>query len=366
MFLSVVVPYTRWYRAALAVGLAAVLGTGCSSKSGEEAACPEGVVAIVGLAEWSSLEGAMGSVNPGDDIDVQLCPGTFDSRTHMAEPGGGWGRIVLRGHADGTVLDGGLAGSVLDFEGDGTVELRDLTIANGSSDAGGGGYRGRGNQLLILENVVFEGNQAAWDGGAIRMLAEDTGSVVVEDGGGGSVVFSDNHAGGTGGAISLSGDGFASFGPGGWVFDGNSSGGHGGAVSVQSADVVGIFGDFVAEGNQAGGDGGVLHVAGPNATGLTLGRVDAFDNRAGPSGGVIRLDGGSSGDLTLQSGDLQNNSADEGGAISATDGWSLNVAATSFSGNSPDDIRYAGDSFQASDLGTAFVCNPGAGCSGSR
>ena len=348
------------------LGAGVSLAVGCGGKSDGESVCPEGIIAVVGSSEWSTLESAMGTIKPGSDVDVQLCPGTFASRTFVEEPGGGWGRIILRGHADGTVLDGGGEGTVLNLVGDGIIELRDLTLANGYAEVGGGGYRGRGNQLLILENVRFEGNEASADGGAIRLLAEEEGSGAIEDGGGSSVVFEDNHCGGNGGAISINGEGFASFSPGGWTFTGNSAGGNGGAVAVEGGDVVGMFGDFVAEDNQAAGDGGAVFIQGPSASGLTLGRVDASDNRAGTNGGVIRLAGGSTGDFTLASGDLSGNAASEGGAIAATNGWALTVSATDFADNAPDDIRYAGDSYRAGELGDSFTCQPDEGCSGAR
>ena len=350
----------------LVASLLSAVGVGCGGKSDGDAACPEGIIAIVGSAQWSTLEAAMGTIKPGSDVDVQLCPGTFSSRTFVEEPGGGWGRIILRGHPDGTVLDGSGDGTVLHLVGDGIIELRDLTLANGYAEVGGGGYRGRGSQLLILENVRFRSNEAAADGGAVRLLAEEGGSVAIEDGGGASVVFEDNRCGGNGGALSLDGEGFASFSPGSWTFTGNSAGGNGGAVALEGSEVVGMFGDFVANNNEASGDGGALFIQAPNASGLMLGRVDAFDNRAGPYGGVIRLAGSSTGDLTLASGELSGNAASEGGAIAATNGWSLQVTATSFSDNTPDDVRFAGDSYRSSELGDSFTCRPDEGCSRTR
>lgn len=351
----------RWRVGLLAVGL-----VGCSGKGAEEPACPEGIIAVVGAAQWSTLEGAMGSVGPGSEIEVDLCPGRFSSRTFVSEPGGGWDRIIIRGHPDGTILDGTGDGTVIDLEGDGTVELHDLTIMDGYADNGGGGYRGRGNQLLILDNVVFQGNQAPKDGGAVRMLAEDDGSVLIEDGASANVQFIDNHAGGNGGAVSLSGAGFASFSPGTWVFEGNSAGVHGGAASVESGDVLGLFGDLVATDNAAGSDGGVLYVDGPSAAGLALGRVDAANNRAGGNGGVIRLARQGAGDFNLASGELIGNQAAVGGALSVAVDWSVQVSATTMRDNIPDDVGYGGETYLATDLGTVFTCQPDAGCVGGR
>ena len=148
-------------RSVLAV--AAFFGVACGGKSSsEDTGCPEGVVALVGLAEWSSLEGALGSAGSSGPTEIELCPGTFEVRTRLVKPGAGWDRIILRGHPDGTVLDGGGLGTVLDLEGNGTVELHQLTIQNGRADAGGGGYRGRGMQLLILviQRRIPEGHDA--------------------------------------------------------------------------------------------------------------------------------------------------------------------------------------------------------------
>jgi len=342
------------------------LSLACSGKSDDEAACPDGIIAIVGTAEWSTLEGAMGNVGPGADIEVELCPGRFDSRTAIFEPGGGWDRIIIRGHPDGTILDGEGQGSVIDLEGNGTVELRDLAIVNGYADNGGGGYRGRGNQLLILDNVRFEGNEAPKDGGAVRLFAEEDGSVLIEDGTSGNVRFVDNHAGGNGGAISLSGAVFGSFSPGSWVFEGNSAGVNGGAVSVEGGAEAGMFGDFVATGNAAGADGGAIYVDAPSAVGLSLGRIDASDNRAGGLGGVVRLARQNAGGLTVSSGQLDDNQAAAGAAFSMASGWSLNVSATAMSGNIPDDVEYGGETYGAAELGSTFTCQPDQGCVGGR
>ncbi len=342
------------------------LALGCGLKSTEDPVCPEGIIAIVGAAQWSTLESAMGSIGPGSNIEVELCPGTFPSRTMISEPGGGWDRITIHGHPDGTILDGEGDGTVIDLEGNGIVELTDLTIRNGYAENGGGGYRGRGNQLLILDNVRFEGNQAPKDGGAIRILAEEEGSVVIEDGSSANVQFIDNHAGVNGGAISISGAEFASFSPGGWVFEGNSAGVHGGAVSVESGTLASMYGDFVATGNSAGVDGGALYLEAPSAPGLYLGRIDAIDNRAGGTGGGLRLGGQNAGDFTLASGDFQNNQAAAGAAISVAPGWSVNVAATSMSGNVPDDVDFGTDLYFASELGQAFYCQPDQGCVSAR
>lgn len=353
-----------WVGLWAAVGLA---GAGCGSKGSDgEPACPPDIIALVGAAEWSSLEGAIGSVSQGASVEVDLCPGTFDTRTAVVGIGAGWDRVVLRGHPDGTVLDGGGAGTVLDFEGNGIVELADLTIRGGYADAGGGGYRGRGNQTLILDGVRFEGNQAPADGGAVRLVSGPDGGVIVEDSGSASATFADNHAGGSGGAISLSGEGYAAFSPGGWQFDGNSAGVHGGAVSVESGDVLGVFGDFAAAGNVAGGDGGALYVDGRSGAGLFLGRVDAADNRAGDYGGVVRLAAGASGDLSIASGELSGNLAEGGGGLAVASGWAVSVATTAVQDNSPDDVRFEGDGYLGADLGDTFTCQPGAGCVSAR
>jgi len=352
-------------RSVLAV--AAFFGVACGGKSSsEDTGCPEGVVALVGLAEWSSLEGALGSAGSSGPTEIELCPGTFEVRTRLVKPGAGWDRIILRGHPDGTVLDGGGLGTVLDLEGNGTVELHQLTIQNGRADAGGGGYRGRGMQLLILDRVVFQHNEAPGAGAAIRLDDDGSGAVTLEDGGEGGSQFIDNHAGGNGGAISLESSEWASFSPGGWVFSGNSAGGHGGAVALDAADSVGMFGDLSAEGQQAGGDGGVLYIDAPSAPGLVLGGLEASDNRAGSEGGVVRLDGTSGADLSVQSATLSGNDAVRGGALSVGPGWSLQVAQTVMNDNSPDDLHYDGTAYSGEELGENFACSQDVGCEAAR
>lgn len=345
------------------LGILLGIGLGCSGKSSGEGVCPDGVISIVGSYEWTTIESAISARWADEEGEVQLCPGTFESRTLLSLLGDGSERIMLRGHPDGTVLNGNGEGPVFDITGDGVVELSDLTVTNGYADSGGGGYRGRGNQILILDNVRFEDNVAEEDGGAIRLYADDEGSVTLEDGGSGGTVFEGNQAGEDGGAIALYGEGFASFNPGTWTFTANTAGGRGGAVTLQSGATVSMFGDLVATGNQADDEGGVLFIGAASAPGMVLGRIDAVDNRAGAKGGVIRLADGGTGDLTISSGAIERNSALDGGALAATRGWSLAVASTSFVENAPQAVLYAGESYTADALGSAFACTADAGCS---
>lgn len=350
----------------LLLALLPALSLACSDKgSTEQPVCPEDIVAVVDGLEWTDLSGALGSASQGRYLEVDVCPGTFPTAVEVDPPDNGWDRIVLRGHPDGSVLEGNGREPVLFFRGAGTVELIDLTITGGASPGGGGGYRGNGAQLLILDGVTFEGNQAAKSGGAVRMLGEGDEPVQLEDGGSGGTRFIDNHAGEAGGAVSLVSGSFAALSPGGWELDGNSAGTHGGALHVGSDQTVSFFGDVVATGNQAAERGGVLAVTAPDATGLVLGRVDATDNRAGTEGGVVSLAGGA-GDLTVQSGSIVGNTASGGGALAASNGYTVSASQIEALDNAPDDVLYAGESYLGAALGSAFVCAPDSGCVAAR
>ena len=214
--------------------------------------------------------------------------------------------------------------------------------------------------MLILDNVRFENNVAEEDGGAIRLYADDEG--VTSKTGKRRDGLRRQPAGADGGAIAMYGEGFASFNPGTWTFTANSAGGRGGAVTLQSSATVAMFGDFVATGNDADDEGGVLFIGAASAPGMVLGRVDATDNRSGAKGGVIRLVDGGTGDLTISSGAMERNSALDGGALAATRGWSRRYPAP-VCRNAPQAVLYAGESYTADALGSAFACTADAGCS---
>ena len=346
--------------------LAASLLVGCGGgSSAKDGACPDGVVVLVGAAEWSDLSGAFANLDEGGAITLDLCPGTFDANVVVDIPGAGWDRIILHGHEDGTVLDGKGQGSVLTFRGHGAVELHNLTLQGGAAEEGGG-YFGRGMQLVILDNVQFLENEAAGAGGALRLVGAVGEPVALEDAGLGGATFRDNTAGTDGGAVALSSPDGITFRPGGWVFSANTADGDGGAVSLAGEGPASSFGDFTAVDNEAARDGAVLAISGVNGADLQLGQIDAANNTAGGDGGVVSLDASASGTFTLGSGTIADNHASAGSVLDAAGGWSVAVSGVTLDDNDPDIVVYDNVTYTEADVGANFQCAAPAGCAPAR
>lgn len=346
----------------LAASVMMACGGGSSSK---EEGCPEGVVVRVGAAEWSDLSGAFVNLDEGGAITLDLCPGTFEANVVVDVPGAGWDRVILQGHPDGTILDGNGQGSVIEFRGHGTVELRDLTLQGGIAEEGGG-YLGRGMQLLILDNVQFVGNVAAGAGGALRLVGGVGEPVTLEDAGLGGTSFEENEAGTDGGAVSLESPEGVSFRPGGWTFSANTAGDDGGAVHLAGGGPASGFGDLSALNNQAGRKGGVLAISGANGAQFSFGRIDASDNAAEQGGGVVHLDASANGSFALGSGTLASNRGAQGSVLQAAGGWTVAVSGISLEENDPSFVVYDDVDYREAELGTSFLCAAPAGCAPAR
>jgi nitrous oxidase accessory protein NosD len=105
------------------------------------------------------LGDAITAAQGGDTIRIWgVCVGGFVSDKSL----------TLQGQGAKATLDGGggWPGGVLTIQGDVTVSINDLTIANGFAIAGGGihnGYLGNGN--VTLTNSTVSGNYSSGGGG---------------------------------------------------------------------------------------------------------------------------------------------------------------------------------------------------------
>lgn len=218
------------------------------------------------------------------------------------------------------------------------LSLHQCTVSNNQAVNGGGVYvNGQSNPTTFSAvHVVFEGNQASVDGGALWLRGSAMESEVLGS------EFNNNSAGS------------ASFSRGGgiYVWSGGSGGnrlvldfvqfagnqaGQGGALAIGDADVDARR--VTLEGNDASGSGGGVKIV-TNGS-LRFHESVAHDNHASEHGGGFATAGGS---IEIVNASLVENSAgDGGGALHASAGASALFAhATLFdSGNNHHMVRIA-------------------------
>ncbi len=236
------------------------------------------------------------------------------------------GRLTIRGAGlDVTVIDAaGLNDRILDMRS-GDLVLEDLTVRNGTVDAGGGAVRAAGSlaatRLGVTANTAtnhgggglraagdvsiafsrLDGNRTGNNGGAVRGGAALT---IVDS------VLSGNTAGNAGGAA---------YAPGAialtrTMFGSNTAAAHGGAVWTSDSSLTVTDSTFSA--NRAGGNGGAVRAQDPSTT-ITASTFTG--NVATVGGGAIRQRHGS---ISVTNSTFDANSATAGGAI-----WLRNATA---------------------------------------
>jgi predicted outer membrane repeat protein len=228
----------------------------------------------------------------------------FDSAMGMSSPSGP--EIMIVGHGD-VSIDAAGRGSVIEFDDSvDSAEIRGLSLSGGASTMGGG-VRAEDLDLLI-EDVVFDGNEATRQGGALSI---QSGTLELHD-----VAFRENKTTGyhtAGGAIFMdSGELVGSN----LVFSSNETvlSGTGGAIHMGRGSV--SLSDSRATANIATNSGGALYVGRGN---IELIDTELNWNHANFRGGAVWV----SGDLTMMATLIEENSAgDNGGAVymSTTDG----------------------------------------------
>jgi predicted outer membrane repeat protein len=258
--------------------------------------------------------------------------------------------LVMEGTGGTPVIAGpggetGIGAAItIDSGSDGTVTIDNLAITQGDSGSNGGGIHDGSTEQLTVEDVIFDNNYAVDSGGAIEFAGAKTASLFVTD-----CQFNGNGAGIDGGAIEA-GDGGGSdatltIDPS--VFNGNTAATDGGAID--SGDGTGSVGSVSDTGSQfvtnsAGEDGGAIDSGDNGGSGTLDDSGSTFDTNLATSddGGAIDLgDTGSEGssiDPDAITGDIfsGNRAGTDGGAIDLGDdgiGY-LTVSGSGFGGNS--------------------------------
>lgn len=234
------------------------------------------------------------------------------------------GRIYYCRTADSTVdCDGG----AIYMEDYTYVEIKNSVIDNCCSEDYGGAIYSDGGRLF-LDNVLFTGNSALDNGGAINMQDEMT-SLRIEN-----CTFSGNSASGSGGAIYIN-DNLANDNPlmiRDCLFNNNRAGNKGGAICVNDYAIVLV--DTKITGNRSTYEGGGVYVdsmADISVKGLVEIRDNKSEKRPGKN------------NLTLQDGTASQAYIFNGGlyegsyiGLSSTSGGKIMVSMESFT---PDQLQ---------------------------
>lgn len=216
----------------------------------------------------------------------------------------------IDGTGQAVAISGNHAVGVFRVNSGATLNLNELTIADGNADYGGG-IRNLG--ILTVSNSTFSANSAEYDGGGIY---DQGGPVSISNS-----IFVGNSAGLGGGIYSrgsmLMVDDSA--------FSGNNAATRGGGLYITSPSLLAVS-NSAFDDNSAGNSGGGIGIGNCPAT---VSKSTFFSNSAGDGGGVSIHSGG----LTLSNSTLVGNSASRyGGAVIFSPG-ALTVSNSTFSGN---------------------------------
>jgi hypothetical protein len=330
--------------------------------------------AQVNVSDETSLRSAILNAAPGETINVSagtitLTGGELVISQNLTITGQGAGATTINGNNNSRVffINPGAPGATTPPTTSPTVQIANLTIANGNA-VGGAGYEGRGGGagaaglgggllinggLVTLDNVTFTGNSAIGGSGGFGLCT----SGYTGGGGGGVGGPGLGNAGGPGGDF------------GGNAGDNGSPGGEGAGGGAPSSGGSGGNGGFggggAGAGGGAGGNGG-FGGGGGGGYGAAGGSGGSFGGNGGPAtpaggcggggggaglGGAILL---RSGTLNLTSSAFLTNSATGGiggsspgqsgtngqgvgGAIFINDGASANQSGSTFMNNMASD-----------------------------
>ena len=190
----------------------------------------------------------------GTCTDVYLAAGTYSEALTLAADVTVFG---LDGAAS-TIIDGGGSRTVT-VSGSPSVELEGVTVTGGAA-ADGGGLHANGATVL-LDSVVFDGNQCGSEGEGGGIYCEDCALDILDS------TFTNNNCG----------------------YGLGESGHNGGGIYLDGGDV--FITETLFEANTAG-DGGALFSRTSNNQPHIVTRCTFLDNEANDSGGLFASDGG--------------------------------------------------------------------------
>jgi len=265
---------------------------------------------------FTSLREAIAFTNANADVDVIqfVVDGTIDLRDDLRITQD----VTILGN--NATVDAGGRDNIFDVNDRVTVDIQDITLANGNGRVDGGAIDGRNDVTLNLTNVTFDGNQAGDDGGAVSV--QDRGVINIS---GGS--FTNNEADDDGGAISGRNDFVLTIED--TDLTGNTAGDNGGAITGLDRVQIDVTGGSISD-NTARDSGGAVHVDDDAVIRLT---DVALDGNAGRrEGGAIFVD--DRGLVEINGGSVSGNTSDrDGGAIFFDQDGQLAIDGTDVQGN---------------------------------
>ena len=257
-------------------------------------------------------------------VTVVLPSGTFRFAEPLQLPNVGITIVGRAAPSDATVLDGG--GSTRLFVASaGSVEITDVTLANGLVEHSGGGAIFASDTNLTIRRSTLRGNRATGDGGAIGIVS---GALVLDH-----VRFSDNF-GQSGGAVFAAQTATSVTDS---SFDLNGASWSGGAMFVSFPLSLTVTRTTFTS-NIATRDGGALATEGAGDDGVAgaiTGSTFSTNDASGLGGAIFVRTATTaySVGLTVDGSTFDANTADAGGAIAADDAPVV-VNASNFTGNS--------------------------------
>lgn len=255
------------------------------------------------------------------------CSGTIILSNTLTITGG----VTIDGSGQDVTFSGNDAVRVLAVGLGGTLNLNQLTIANGRADFGGG-MHSRGT--VTVSNSIFRDNDADLYGGGIYIGG---GQMTVKNS-----TFSDNHSAlSSGGIHSLNGTLTVSNS----VFSGNRAYDQGGGIFANGGTLT--VSDSTFSANRANWGGGIYNMAGVR---MTVSNSTFTGNEAGGGGAILSSTGGA---MTVSNSTFSGNLAGGGAGIS-TNGGPLTVSNSTFSGNGSPSL---GSSSIYKGSGTALLKN---------
>jgi len=216
----------------------------------------------------------------GGGIDAGAASTTISGADIQADTSGGNGGGILAGGQSLTILGGTIANNTASGNGGGidagsaSTAISGAEIQTNTSGGSGGGIL-TSSQSLTIQNATIANNTASGNGGGIEVESSAGGTVTIT----GSVIKQNKSNGAGGGFGELNDLGTlavqTSF------FSDNSAGGNGGAIQVGSPATTILDSEF--KGNTSGGSGGALFDSGGA---LSVMRSTIADNTAGNGGGI--------------------------------------------------------------------------------
>jgi hypothetical protein len=283
------------------------------------------------LPEFSTVQAAIDAAPEGGKVVV--CRGTWTESLVWSKS------LQLRGDTEGSSQIRANGGRTLEATGS-RITLRNLVLTGGVAKEHGG-IAAIGSERLTVEDVIFEGGSAGYQGGGLAWGAVDAASALVIR----NAQFRNNEAGYGGGGLLTGGRSGYTVELDGVTFEDNAAENDGGGASMTTssrdeADLVEVTvrnSRFLR--NEAGYQGGGLDVGGWTRTTVNIEDTTFQDNVAGYGGGGTSIGGWKPTTAVWTRVTYDGNAAPYGAALSlgswADDTWTFDTCTIQLNAEGP-------------------------------